>query len=338
MERVGFGVIGTGTWGDLHARIYASTEGVTLAGVADTIESRAESVAQAYGAFHYPDYRALLADDLIRAVSIVTPDFAHAEIAIAAAEAGKHILVEKPLAMTVQDCQQVIDTAERAGVKLMVDFHNRWSPPFFKAWEAIRRGEIGRPQHVYFRLNDTIFVPTEMLSWAGQTTVQWFIGTHSIDTVRWLLEDEVCRVYAVSRSEVLKGMGIDTPDFYQATLEFRSGATAVVENSWILPKTTPNIIDLKCEVIGSKGALYLDTSHNRTLEKYTETDAAYPDFLVMPTICGVQEGFAAESIRHFIDCVVHDREPRVTGQDGLEVTKVIQAIEESVRAGHPVEM
>ncbi|HET6453169.1 MAG TPA: Gfo/Idh/MocA family oxidoreductase, partial [Armatimonadota bacterium] len=174
------------------------------------------------------------------------------------------------------------------------------------------------------------------LSWAGKTTVEWFIGTHSIDTVRWLLEDEVRRVYAVSRSEVLKGMGIDTPDFYQATLEFRSGATAVIENSWILPKTTPNIIDLKCEVIGSKGALYLDTSHNRTLEKYTETEATYPDFLVMPAIYGEQAGFAAESIRHFIDCVLHDRQPRVTGQDGLEVTKVIQAIEESVRTGSPV--
>ena len=338
MERVGFGVIGTGTWGELHARIYASTEGMTLGGVSDLVESRAESVAQAYGTCHYADYHDLLADDLIKAVSIVTPDFAHAEIAVAAAEAGKHILVEKPLAMTVEDCQRVIDAAERSGVKLMVDFHNRWSPPFFKAWEAIRQGEIGEPQHVYFRLNDTIFVPTEMLSWAGKTTVEWFIGTHSIDTVRWLLEDEVRRVYAVSRSEVLKGMGIDTPDFYQATLEFCSGAIAVIENSWILPRTTPNIIDLKCEVIGSKGSLYLDTSHNRTLEKYTETEATYPDFLVLPTIYGEQAGFAAESIRHFIDCVLHDRQPRVTGQDGLEVTKVIQAIEESVRSGNPVEV
>jgi len=338
MEKVGFGVIGTGTWGELHARIYSSTEGAALGGVADLDESRAESVAQAYGTMHYPSYHALLTDDLIKAVSIVTPDFAHAEIAIAAAEAGKHILVEKPLAMTVEDCQRVIDAAEHSGVKLMVDFHNRWSPPFFKAWESIRKGEIGQPQHVYFRLNDTIFVPTEMLSWAGKSTVEWFIGTHSIDTVRWLLEDEVSRVYAVSRSEVLKGMGIDTPDFYQATLEFRSGATAVVENSWILPKTTPNIIDLKCEVIGSKGALYLDTSHNRTLEKYTESEAVYPDFLVLPTIYGEQAGFAADSIRHFIDCVLHDREPRVTGQDGLEVTKIIQAIEESARTGLPVEM
>ena len=338
MEKVGFGVIGTGQWGEMHARIYASTEGITLAGVADQVEQRAESVARAYGTMHYTDYRALLADDLIKAVSIATPDFAHADIAVAAAEAGKHVLVEKPLAMTVEDCRRIMEAAERSGVKLMVDFHNRWSPPFYRAWEAIRRGQIGEPQHVYYRLSDRIYVPTEMLSWAAKSTVAWFIGTHSIDTVRWLLDDEVRRVYAVSRSRVLKEMGVDTPDFYQATLEFKSGATAVVENSWILPNTTPNIIDLKCEIVGSKGALYVDGSHHRTLEKYTETEASYPDVLVMPAVYGEQKGFAAESIRYFIDCVLHDREPRVTGRDGLEVTKVIQAIEESVRTGSAVEL
>jgi len=338
MEKVGFGVIGTGQWGEMHARIYASTEGITLAGVADQVEQRAESVARAYGTMHYTDYRALLADDLIKAVSVVTPDFAHADIAVAAAEAGKHVLVEKPLAMTVEDCRRIMEAAERSGVKLMVDFHNRWSPPFYRAWEAIRRGQIGEPQHVYYRLSDRIYVPTEMLSWAAKSTVAWFIGTHSIDTVRWLLDDEVRRVYAVSRSRVLKEMGVDTTDFYQATLEFKSGATAVVENSWILPNTTPNIIDLKCEIVGSKGALYVDGSHHRTLEKYTETEASYPDVLVMPAIYGEQKGFAAESIRHFIDCVLHDREPRVTGRDGLEVTKVVQAIEESVRTGNAVEL
>ncbi len=338
MEKIGFGVIGTGTWGELHCRVYSTTQGAELAGVADLVPEKAESVAQAYGALHYTDYRDLLANDLIKAVSITTPDFAHADIAVAAAEAGKHILVEKPLATTVQDCERIIAAARASGVKLMVDFHNRWSPPFYKAWESIRRGEIGEVQYAYYRLSDTIYVPTEMLPWAGRSTVQWFIGTHSLDTVRWLLGDEVKRLYSVARSRVLKGMGIDTPDYYQTTLEFASGATAVVENGWILPNTTPNIIDLKCEIVGSKGALYLDTSHARILEKYTETEAKYPDTMVMPDVHSEQKGFAADSIRHFIDCVLHDQQPRVTGHDGLIVTQLIQAIEESVSTGNPVEL
>ena len=336
MDKIGFGIIGTGLWGGLHAAVYASAPGVELVGVADVVEQRVRAMAGKYGATPYTDYRELLADERIRAVSIVTPDFAHAEIAIAAAEAGKHILCEKPLAMTVEECERIVKTAEKNGVKLMVDFHARWSPPFYRAWEAIRAGRIGQPQHVYYRLSDRIYVPTEMLSWAAKSTVMWFIGSHSIDTIRWLLDDEVVRVYAVSSSRVLKGMGIDTPDYYLSTLTFRSGATAVIENSWILPNTMPNIIDLKGEIVGSKGAIYFDASHNRTMEEYTETGANYPDILVMPTVYGEQKGFAAESIRHFVDCVVNDRPPMVTGRDGLIVTQVICAIEESIKTGAPV--
>jgi len=338
MSKVGFGLIGTGLWGGLHSRVYGAADGVELLGVDDIIEERAQAVAKDHGAKAYTDYRDLLQDKQIKAVSIVTPDFAHTEIALAAAEAGKHILCEKPLATTVAECEQIVAAADKAGVKLMVDFHARWSPPFYKAWETIRAGDIGQPQHVYYRLSDRIFVPIEMLSWAGKSTVMWFIGSHSIDTVRWLLGDEVRRVYAVSGSRILKKMGIDTPDYYQSTLEFRSGATAVIENSWIMPNTMPNIIDLKCELVGSKGAVYVDGSHHRTLETYTEEDATYPDVLVMPSIYDRQQGFAAESIRHFIDSVLNDRELIVTGRDGLEVTKVICAVEESIRTGQPVDV
>jgi len=112
----------------------------------------------------------------------------------------------------------------------------------------------------------------------------------------------------------------------------------VLENSWIMPNSMPNIIDLKCEIVGSKGAIYFDGSHNRTLEKYTESSASYPDFLVMPEVYGRPQGFAADSIRHFIECVLQDREPIVTGRDGLEVTRVVCAIEESVRTRLPVDV
>lgn len=338
MDKTGVGLIGTGLWGGLHATVYSASDGVELLSVADIVEERAQAVAAKTGATAYTDYRKLLEDDRIKAVSIVTPDFAHTEIALAAAQAGKHILCEKPLATTVEDCELIVSAADKAGVKLMVDFHARWGPTFLRAREAVQEGKIGEPQHVYYRLSDRIFVPTEMLSWASKSTVMWFIGSHSIDTIRWLLDDEVKRVFSVSGSRVLKGMGIDTPDYYQTTLEFEGGATAVIENSWIMPNTMPNIVDIKCTLVGSKGAVYLDGSHHRAVEEYTQTDASYPDVFVMPTIYGEQKGFAADSIRHFIDCVVNDREPMVTGQDGLAVTKAICAAEESIRTGQPVEI
>lgn len=338
MKRVGLGLVGTGGWGAMHARTYATIEYASLVAVADADPARAKSLADQYGATAYGDYRELMKDARVDAVAIVTPDFAHEEIALAAAAAGKHILAEKPLAMTVEACDRIIEAAERAGVKLMVDFHARWSPPLYKMRDAVAKGEIGTPKHVYYRLNDRIFVPTKMLSWAGKTTVMWFVGSHTIDTLRWLLGDEVKRVYAIAGRGVLTGMGIDTPDYYQATLEFHGGATAVIENSWILPDTMPNIVDVKCELVGTKGALYMDATHNRALEKYTGEGGEYPDLFVMPSIYGRQQGFAAESIRHFVECVHADRTPMVTGRDGLEATRVICAIEKSVMLGTPVDV
>lgn len=339
MERIGCAVIGAGVMGELHARIYAGSPGTELIGVCDLNKSRAQEIARAYGARIYEtDYKKLLERTDVKVVSVVTPDFAHTEIARDSAKAGKHILVEKPLATLVNECEEIITVAKKNKVKLMVDFHNRWNPPFYLARQAIEKGEIGTPIYAYFRLNDTIYVPTRMLSWASRSTVAWFIGSHCLDTLCWLMGDEVHRVFAISRSRVLSSKGVKTPDFYQTTLEFRNGVTAVVENCWILPDSSPSIIDLKCEVVGSNGALYIDTSHHRVFQKYTETAASYPDILACPEIYGRPMGFVTESIRHFVDCVREDREPLVSGEDGLRVTRIIVAMEESVRKGQPVEI
>jgi len=337
MSTVGFGVISVGTWGELHARVYSSQAGAQLVAVSDLNEERAREVASRYGAAYcFTDYRELLARSEIEAVSVVTPDHTHTEIAVDAFRAGKHVLLEKPMAQTVAECQKIIEASREAGKKLMVDFHNRWNPAFYQAKEAIAAGEIGEPQMVSYRLNDQMWVPTDMLKWASRSSVLWFIGSHSIDTIMWLLGDRPTRVYSVSRSRVLKGKGVDTPDFYQTVLEFSGGAVAMVENCWIVPNNTPNIIDLKCEIIGDAGALYVDCSHHRVLQRYSPGVATYPDVLVAPVVQGKQLGFAVESIRHFAECVLEDREPLVTGEDGLQVTRVICAAEESTKTGQPV--
>ena len=339
MGRAGFGLIGTGIWGETYARAYTDHSEVELVAVCDLDEARGREIAERYGApKRHTSYVDLLEEEGVDAVSIVTPDFAHTEIAVAAAEAGKHILPEKPMATTVEDCERIADAVERAGVKFMVDFHNRWNPTTVKAKRAIEDGEIGDPEMIYYRLNDTIFVPTEMLSWAGRSSTLWFLGSHCIDTLQWLLDDEVVRVYSVSRERVLKGIGITTPDFYQTTLEFSRGAVVQLENGWILPNTTPNLIDLKCSIVGTRGALYIDGSHHRLLEKYTSDEGGYPDVLVCPDIHGRPVGFGVESIRAFADCVVHDREPLVGVHDGIEATRVITAAIESAAKGQPVDL
>lgn len=339
MERMRFAVIGAGIVGTHHAGVFADHPAVELATVCDIDSERARKLVTDTGAQRWTtDFAEIVSDDSIAAVGIATPDFAHTEIALAMLRAGKHALVEKPLALTVKECEQIVAAARQAGVKLMVDFHNRWSPAFFAAKTAIDAGDIGKPMHLYFRLNDTIFVPTRMLSWAGKSTVAWFLASHCLDAMHWLLGERPTRVYCVRRSRVLAERGLPTPDYYHTTLEFPSGTTALMENSWILPETALSVFDLKAEIVGEQGALFVDTSHNRMFEFYTATKASYPDTIGSPTIHGKRVGFGNECLYHFVECVVHDRQPLVTGEDGLAATRVIEAMERSADAGQPVEI
>ena len=334
----GFGVIGVGLWGEYHALTYANYPGAELVAVCDVDAGRAAEMADKYGAQRwYTAYQELLADTEIDAVTVATPDYLHTEIGIAAAQAGKDILMEKPLALTVEDCQKIIAAADQAGVKLMVDFHNRWSPPFNVLKQRIVAGELGEPLLVNARLNNTLFVPTEMLRWAGRSATIWFTGSHLIDLVCWLVGSQVVRVYSVSRARVLAARGIDTPDFFETTLEFASGAVAFVENCWVLPDSEPSVVDFKMRLVGTAGSATVDTTHNRTLELYTDR-VAFPDVLGLPKVFGQQQGFAVESIKHFAACVIHDKEPLLTGQDGLVNTAIVCAALKSAETGQPVEL
>lgn len=332
----GFGVIGTGLWGEFHALVYSRHAGAQLVAVCDANKQRAEQIAEKYGAKrYYTTYGELLADPEVDAVSVATPDHLHCEIGVAAARAGKDILMEKPLALTTADAQAIIDAAKKAGVKLMVDFHNRWSPPFNMLKQSIDKGELGEPQLINARLNNTIWVPTEMLKWAGQSATIWFTGSHLIDIVCWLMGSTVTKVYSVSRSHVLAARGIATPDFFETTLEFANGAVAFVENCWILPNSEPNVVDFKLRCVGSKGSASVDTTHNRTFEQYGER-AAYRDVLGGVNVFGEQMGFTLESIHYFADCVINNRQPSPTGEDGLRNTAVVCAALKSAETGQPV--
>jgi predicted dehydrogenase len=347
MLEIGLGVIGVGTWGALHARVYATLPGARLAAVCDTNFARAQEIATLCGgATVYTDYRDLLADREVQAVSIVLPDFLHHDVAIAAARAGKHLLVEKPLATTEPEALEILQAARETGVTLFVDFHNRWSPLFASLKQSLDAGELGQPQFVSYRLNDTLFVPTKMLSWAGRSSVAWFLASHCLDTLLWLMGaraaseggagDRIERLYTVARSRLLATeYGVNTPDFYLTTLEWRSGLVTHLENAWILPGSGPSIFDLKCEFLGSRGAFFIDGSHHGAVQKQADR-ALYPDVLVAPIVQNYPVGFGAESIRHFARCVQTGQPPLVDGLDGLAVTRLILKMEESARLGQPV--
>jgi predicted dehydrogenase len=339
MNKVGFGLIGCGIFGRVHARAYTASTNARLVAVCDQDATRAAAFAAEFGiSDHGADWRALIARPDIQAVGIATPDFAHAEIALAAIKAGKHVLVEKPLAITVSECQEILAAQKAQGVKLMVDFHNRWSLPFVNLRRALVAGQLGTLMMMNIRLNDTTFVPTRMLSWAAKSSPLQFLGSHLVDLIHFLSDASIKRVYCVSRSVLLKKMGIDTPDFSQCILELSSGGTAVVETCWILDEHGPSVFDFQSEFVGSKGTAYVNASHHRMAEVYSGKGVELPDVSAAADLYGKPVGFAVAAIQHFVDCVANDQPPMVTGEDGLAVARVLAAAEQSAQTGLPVEV
>lgn len=336
MAKIRMGIVGAGIWGETHAFLYEEHPHAELVAISDINFSKASDLAAKFGVSAYADHREMLKKEQLDAVAVVTPDFAHGDIAVDCANAGKHLLLEKPLATTREDVDRIVEAVQKNNVRIMVDLHNRWNPPFAVAKASVDSGELGEPYTAYMRHNDIKWVPLEMLSWADKSSILWFLGSHSTDTLRWFFGSEVERVYSVSRKGVLTSLGVDTDDCYHTILEFKNGGIATMENSWITPNGNPHVNDMKFNITCTKGMINLDLSNSQLIERFTEEGNDRPDVLISHFIHGKPKGFAYESIRHFVDCLVDGSEFLVSLEDAANTCCVILAIMESARTGKPV--
>jgi predicted dehydrogenase len=339
MEQVGAAVVGAGHWGERHAYAYHRLPRARLVGICDVDQQRARKLGDRYGADSiYERIDDLLDDSEVEVVSIALPDHLHTEAALSCASRGRHILVEKPLALTVEECETIIEAADAGGVRLMVDFANRWNAPFVKAKELISSGQVSYPRLAHIRLNNTISVPTEMLGWSSNSSVLWWIGSHAIDLARWLFDDEVETVSSVAGWGRLQSLGIDTADFYVTTLRFRNGGVAVIENCWILPNARPGLVDFTVEIVSDTGMLTMDTLSHRALEHINEGGIYRPDFFYDYELGGSPRGAFIDAVSHFVESVRTGNPPNVTGRDGVEATRIILAALASAERGVPVHL
>lgn len=336
MEEIRFAVVGAGTWGHAHAAEFDVHSRSRLVAVCDANREAAEKVASAYGVSAFDSVEALLESASFDAAGVATPDFAHRDATVALLDAGKHVLLEKPLATNMEDATEIVAAVGRSGSRLMVDFHNRWSPPLNVAKQTISAGDIGAVWQAYIRLNNTLRVPTQALSWSARSSILWFLGSHSVDTLRWLLDDDVVRVYSVARRGVLEGLGIAVDDGYQTILEFAGGATAVMENHWIAPNTHPNNNDFKINVLGREGMLDLDLTNHGAVKRFLSDRADNPDVFVQPTVGGRPVGFAHASIRAFVDCLVSGDPFPVSVEDAYKATVILLAVKASSETRTPM--
>jgi predicted dehydrogenase len=238
------------------------------------------------------------------------------------------------MATTVEDAEAMVAAQKAAGRKLMINWSNRWMPPFAGTKARLDAGDLGDPLYCYARLSNTTFVPTQMLSWSADTRLPFWLICHRYDIARWYFGCEAKKITAVSRSVVLKKMGIDTPDFYQTTVEFENGQVGNFESCWILPESLPYLVDSKFQLICSKGYVNVDPTP-MVHQLATEDTYAHEGFLG-GRVMGQPVGFVRQAIEHFINCCITGSEPLITGEDGLQITRALVAMVEAAETGEAV--
>ncbi len=335
-EPLNVAVVGCGIFGEIHAATYAEFDRSNLAAVCDLDADRAGRLAERFGCRSCTSVEDIAADPDIQAVSVATPDFAHRGPCVALARAGKHFMVEKPLAMTVPDAEEIVKAAREAGVVGMVDFHNRYHPALAAVKGRLDRGEIGRPQMMYARLSDRLEVATEWFAWSARSGPEWFLGSHLVDIACWMFGRDPVRVFAEGRKDVLAARGIDCRDSMQIHLSFPDGF-ATLETSWILPDTWPMVCDFLVSLQTTEARADVDMSHQGAT--IVDRERFEKPLLFGRTPVGADDfGFFAFPIREFVRTVQEGKEPAMPVTDGLKNVKVVSAAVESAESGRVVEL
>lgn len=319
-------VIGVGMFGRLQALACRQHPRVELVAVLDANHDRAASVGQELGVPAYTDVPKLLGEQESDAVIIATPEQFRREIALACAAAGRHMLLEKPLAPTVEESEAIVQAVRATGVTALVDFSLRFDPRYAALKEAIDAGRLGEIITVAAKRNGTIMGARHYGSWTGL-----LISTsiHELDLLRWYA-GPVDRLTAEITFRHSPYPNIETAAF--ATFRFRSGAIGLLETSWARPQGVPDRLDARCEVVGTAGAGTVDlASHGLRLTEGGVT--LFPDFSYWPVSRGRVGGTLRAALDHFVRCVLDGEPPLATVEDGREAVRLVLAVKEAAERG-----
>ena len=255
MKPVRIGLIGAGWIGTHHGRSILANSAAELAGIAEPRGEAAAAFAKATGAGcpHFPDYRALLKSD-VDAVVIASPNAMHAEMCVEAAQAGKHIYCEKPMAITVEDCRRIRDAVQKAGVKYLIGYHRRLNPLYRFAKGLLDEGKLGRCFMVESDYLHHLPGDWDIWSWLGKESIAGSIfhagSGHNVDLIRYFCGD-IVEVACFKDAYLPRKPQVETEDTAVAIFRFESGAVGKVQCCVgpILPFT------FNLRLYGTKGTL-----------------------------------------------------------------------------------
>jgi predicted dehydrogenase len=298
-------------------------EGVDLVAVADLDGGVAERTAYVYSARGYTDYREMLRHEELDVVSIAVPTQIHRETALAALQRGCHILVEKPIASTIEEGQEMVAFAASRGLKLAVGHIERFNPAIVELKRRLKRGEAGQIFQIHARRLGPF--PTRV----RDVGVVIDLATHDLDIMRYLLDSEVKRIYAETEQEI----HTEHEDLLSGLLRFENGVIGLLSVNWLTPTKIRELT-----VTGEKG-MFLVNYLTQDLYFY-ENDYVDSQWGSLGLLRGVGEGNMVRlriekreplrvEIESFIKAVLDDEEPAVRGEDGLTALALAQRLAES---------
>jgi predicted dehydrogenase len=335
METYGVGIVGTGWVAKQHCEAFENHPGTRVMGLASSSLESAEASRAAWGldCQVYPDYASMLENPHIRIVSIATPNHLHPEQTILAAQAGKHILIEKPPALNLQDLKNMQNAVRLAKVKTVVSYVLRWNPLIQTMKSYIHQGALGRiffAQVDYWNNSGRAKIPGHWTT-RRRTGGSAFLtgGNHAVDAIRWLVEDEIIEVSALG---TMVGQDYEYIPNVLAWVKFKNGAIGKV--SAVLEGQLPYQFNI--DLLGERGSF----RDNRLWSP--KMFAGQNDWIDIPTITpssgDVTHHPFRDEVAHFVQCIQDDQESYVNLDDAVKTIEACIAIDHSLASGAPVKL
>ncbi len=306
------GVIGVGAMGLNHARVYDRLENANLIAVSDVSKTTLNYVSEKYGAKGYTEYEDLLNDPEIDMVSVCVPTTHHFDVVMAAIENNKHVLVEKPIAFTLEEAEGMIAAAKEKGVKLSTGHVERFNPAVQKAKELIEMGVIG----------DVVSASAKRVGpfppRIKDVGVTIDLAIHDLDVMYYLFNENPTQVYATMGSILEK---CEYEDHAEIMITFSNGSTGLLEVNWLTPYKRRAL-----EVTGTGGIIaidYIDQSIDVNGKFAQKVDITHKEPLL-------------DELNSFLNSILNETEVEITGEDGLNALKMVLAANKSSREHIPV--
>jgi len=332
MDKLRFGVIGLGWFGEKHCEALAALPNVEIHSLCTRTEKRLKEVAKTFKVKKtFTDYNEMLADPDLDAVSIVTMWDQHCAPTLAALAAGKHVFCEKPMASTMADCKKMVAAAAKAKGNFMVGHICRFNPRYALAKRVIEDGGIGKIVSMFARRNLPRWIVTGILPKIGPIIGD---GVHDTDLMLWFTGAKIVSAYA----QTVDVRGLGNPDLGQTMYRFDSGATAILEDIWYLPENSAMQIDERMEIVGTEGSIQV----NDTTPNFCVCDKdgfKYPDTTYWTTYYGKLWGALPNELQYFADCCLKGERPTVVPpEESMAAVAACLAAEKSAATGKIVKL